>query len=64
MTPTWADKPRHTDTQPDLSFKCVFCNYLYVVGTNVGCGPARFCFFVSSGFVPSVAGLKLAMALS
>ena len=63
MNPTQASKPSHTDTKADLIFRRVFCNYLSVVGTNVGCGPTRFSFFVTPGFVPNAATLMFAMVL-
>ena len=46
MNPIEAGKPSHTDTKADLIFKRVFCNYLEVVGTNVGCDPTVFSFLI------------------
>ena len=37
---TEAGKPRHINNKADLVSKCVLCNELQVLGTNVGCGPA------------------------
>ena len=37
--PTEGGQPRHADTETDLIFKCVFCNYLQIVGADVGHGP-------------------------
>ena len=42
--PMEASKPRSTDTEANLIFKRVLCNYLQVVDTYVGRAPAGFSF--------------------
>ena len=61
--PPEAGKPSFTDTKANLIFKRVFCNFLFVVGTNVGCGLVEFSFFITPGFLPRAAALMFAMAL-
>ena len=36
---TEGGKPSHADTKPNLILKRAFCNYLQVVGADVGHGP-------------------------
>ena len=46
MNPPEACKPTRGDATANWSFLCVFCNYLQVVSTNVGCGRVRSCFLL------------------
>ena len=50
--PTAPGTPRHTDTKADLILKHLFCNYLQVVGTTIGCCVARSFFLLHPVLFP------------